>query len=516
MNNGNNTLATITPLNRNGSKSASAHNAKGTTPGKGPDATKKSKLKLDARLEPIREKIESQPKAIQDTLGDTAVAMLLATHKLRERRTGLVNMTRNVTTYPCSCNLKAKLAFPQEMKEDPETKENEKVWNDFIQKTKDEMKKQVLKQGQRIVKFLTEKRLDMFHEQVLIIAEGYIAWYSEIEGLKEPPRLSNHAYGAASIYCYLNAIGPQNGIFDYLCQEQEALLTAFKKKYLTTTAGTPLFTDTELQEMTMLLPDTYKPGTPHRLAMDELLNENHRNPNDDELDDRTITQASQVEATTNLTAAPPPMPADLEHVIYKVRGILDDLVPTLFVNLASYVETSQREKTANAKLEATLKSKKALDMAKVLDSNMAAQDIVAPENMRNLVHSIVDQRIDNKGKQAQKQFTKSAIKDARKKSLGGAGAVKTPPGNKGSGGKQKGAPTKVSFGLTQQQAKRAKKQNSKEPERDYEQLQRQRKTPNPYLSPSTYGRASNPGRGRGSGRGRGASSRGRGRGRGRF
>ena len=148
MTNGNNTYATITPPNRTGSKSYSINNSKGPATGKGMGITVKQKLKLDSRLEPIREQIKSQSPAIQDTLGDTTVAMLLATRKLREWRAGLVNMTRNVTSYPRSCNLKVKLAFPQDMKEDPQTQENVKVWDDYIQKTKDEMKKQVLKQGE--------------------------------------------------------------------------------------------------------------------------------------------------------------------------------------------------------------------------------------------------------------------------------------------------------------------------------------------------------------------------------
>ena len=88
MTNGNNTYATITPPNRTGSKSASTNNSKGLATGKGTDATIKQKLKLDSRLEPIHERIESQPPAIQYTPVDTAVAILLATHKLRERQAG--------------------------------------------------------------------------------------------------------------------------------------------------------------------------------------------------------------------------------------------------------------------------------------------------------------------------------------------------------------------------------------------------------------------------------------------
>jgi hypothetical protein len=405
--------------------------------------------------------------------------------------------------------LKAKLAFPQEMKEDPQTQENEQIWNAYIQTTKNEMKRQVLKQGERIVEFLQEKRLLLFHEKVLIIAEGYFTWFSELEGIEAPPALSNHAYGAVSIYCYFNSIGPSNPIFSYLCEDQETLLKAFKKKYLTTTAGTLLFTESQLQELTMLLPDNDAPGSPRRLEPDQ---------NDNDID-RTQTQPpSQGEQarTEPETPAPTPLPRDLEHVIYKVKDTIYDLVPALFVDLASTVETSQRELTANAKLEASLKSKSALDMAKIIEEDMASQAIVAPENMKTLVNSLVDQRIETKGKLAQKQFTKDAVKEARKKSLGGAHAAKTPPGKHGNGGKQKGLLRKVSFGSTQSSAKRAKKLSTKSPEADYEQLKQQRESRNPYRKSSASGRGFNPGRGRGRGRSHGASNRGRGRGRGRF
>jgi hypothetical protein len=67
-----------------------------------------------------------------------------------------------------------------------------------------------------------------------------------LEGIKAPLILSNHTYSNISIYCYFNSIGPGNNIFSYLCEVQEALLFAFKKKYLTTTAGTPLFSDKQL------------------------------------------------------------------------------------------------------------------------------------------------------------------------------------------------------------------------------------------------------------------------------
>jgi hypothetical protein len=191
-------------------------------------------------------------------------------------------MTRKVSSYPRSCNLKAELAFPHEMKEDSQTRENKQVWEAYILTMKNEMKWQVLKQGKQIVEYLQEKRLLLFHEKVLIIAEGfYFTWFSELEGIEAPLTLWNHAYSAVSIYCYFNSTRPGNQIFSYLCEDQEALLQAFKKKYLATTAGTPLFSKKLLQHLTMLLPDNYLPGSPHCLETDDPLDTNrNRNQND--------------------------------------------------------------------------------------------------------------------------------------------------------------------------------------------------------------------------------------------
>ena len=49
------------------------------------------------------------------------------------------------------------------------------------------MKKYVLKQGEQTVEFLTEKRLALFQDKVLTIAEGYFTWFAELEGLDTPP-----------------------------------------------------------------------------------------------------------------------------------------------------------------------------------------------------------------------------------------------------------------------------------------------------------------------------------------
>jgi hypothetical protein len=128
--------------------------------------------------------------------------------------------------------------------------------------------------------------------------------------------------------------------------------------------------------------DNYELGTARRLDLGTP--DRNRGIGDPKL---TLTAPSQREPTVNPeTPAPMPLPRDLKHVIYKVRNRINDFVPILFVDLIQSVEKSQQELTANAKLEAALKTKKALDIAKVLDSNTASQQIVAPENMATLLN----------------------------------------------------------------------------------------------------------------------------------
>jgi hypothetical protein len=193
--------------------------------------------------------------------------------------------------------------------------------------------------------------------------------------------------------------------------------------------------------------------------------------------DRTQTQASEGEEPA--ADQPHPVPKELETVMYKVKEKLHDLIPALFLDLVLTVEMSQREAKANAKLEASLKTKKTLDLAKILEEDQASQLAVAPENMKDLVNALVDKRIDYKGKQKSNELMKQTLKEARQKSSGGAGTAKTPPGKQGHGGKPRSASKRVSFGATDPPNKRPKKKNTQHPERDYKTLERHRQTPNP-------------------------------------
>ena len=509
---GNNTAATITPPHRVGTVTASSRNSNGPNPNPGSDTKPPPKLKLDARLESIREVIESQPTAIQLTLSDTAVAMLLATKTLRDKRAGFVNLTMNEALIPKSCNIQAKLSFPHEMRDDVKTLENVQKWDDLIKRTREDLKKKIIEQGERTIAFLEEKRQELFNERLLIISEGYVTWFRELEGSEITAPVSNYAYGAACLYCQYNTLDSRNALFTYLCADQDDLLKSFKKAYLTTATGQPLFSNLQLATLTHLLPsDDSTPLSPQR-----------NDPN------MPVTQ--EVEQGANAAAAAiattHPIPRELEHVMWQVKDRLHDLTKALFLDLVLNVESSQREMRANAKLEAALKRKKTLDLAKILEEDQAGQDVIVSATMQDLVNSIVDKRLEHNGRQQQKVLLKSALKEARKKSMGGAKAARASPNKQKHGGSPKENSKRVSFGTTKPPPKRAKKQNTQSPEKDYKALERQRQTPNPYQrrmpnantprAPSRSGRGYYPGRGRGRGQTRGGFSNGRGRGRGRF
>jgi hypothetical protein len=126
--------------------------------------------------------------------------------------------------------------------------------------------------------------------------------------------------------------------------------------------------------------------------------------------------------------------------------------------------------TANAKLEALLKTKKALDMAKIFNIDMAAHIIMPPENMKHLVNSLVDQRIKIKDKQAQKQLTKDAIKEAQKHLWEGLGPPRPLLASTTMTASKKAFYGTCLFWLDPATSQARKKQNMRQPDMDYKQL----------------------------------------------
>jgi hypothetical protein len=413
------------------------------------------------------------------------------------------------------------LDFPKELADDEKTLENVQEWDFFIHKTKNDLKERIVKEGERTADSYQEKRLDSFNNYLLVIAEGYVAWHSAIEGADDIP-LSHHAYGAVSLYCYYKSLQCGHPLFTYLCEDQDSILANFKKKFLTTAAGRPLFSDRQLDKLANILPDDPFEDADTRPEPREL------NPPVNQVP--TMGQPSQPGTRqqpghldrahaeeTNVR-----LPRSLETVLWKVKEVLHDLVPPLFIELCRAVDTSQAIVKANAQMVATLKKKKTLDMAKILEADLASQATVAPENMKDMVNSLVDLRMLHQNNRSKK----AVLKAVRKKSSGGDSTAKSSPGKLNSGGKQNERSRKVTFSNTPStppSAKRPKRHHTTNPESDYTKYkQRQQLPPNPYSqrnprSPSPSGLGTGRGRGRGRGRnqGRGGSNSGRGRGRGR-
>ena len=83
----------------------------------GLDARQATKLEMTAYHKSIHDVIKSQPSAIQATLSNTAVTMLLSMKTLLDKRAGSVNLTMNKSFIPGSCNIQVKLSFLQEMED---------------------------------------------------------------------------------------------------------------------------------------------------------------------------------------------------------------------------------------------------------------------------------------------------------------------------------------------------------------------------------------------------------------
>jgi hypothetical protein len=144
----------------------------------------------------------------------------------------------------------------------------------------------------------------------------------DLEGITTAP-LSNHAYGAACLYCHYKTLYSQNALFTYLCTNQDELLASFKRKYLTTAADKSLFSNAQLANLTMLLPaDGDLTLSPIRI-----------NPLD------PITQEGAA-LENNAKDIPHPVPRELNNVMQKTKDKLYDLIPVLFMDLITSMSNS--------------------------------------------------------------------------------------------------------------------------------------------------------------------------------
>jgi hypothetical protein len=90
-----------------------------------------------------------------------------------------------------------------------------------------------------------------------------------------------------------------------------------------------------------------------------------------------------------------------------VQETLHNLIPPLFIKLCRAVEILQATiLKAKAQLENILNEKKTLDMASILEADLTSQKIVAPENMEELVNSLVDLKMVSQNKKTKKLYSK--------------------------------------------------------------------------------------------------------------
>jgi hypothetical protein len=88
--------------------------------------------------------------------------------------------------------------------------------------------------------------------------------------------------------------------------------------------------------------------------------------------------------------------------MHKVKEKLHDLILKLFLDLDLTVEMSHRKVKVNAKLEATLKTKKTLNLARILEEDQASQLAVTPKSTEDVVNTLAGKQIDYQGRQKQK------------------------------------------------------------------------------------------------------------------
>jgi hypothetical protein len=211
-------------------------------------------------------------------------------------------------------------------------------------------------------------------------------------------------------------------------------------------------------------------------------------------------------------------------VVRKVKDVMSNLISPLFFELASTTEVDQRIQKANAKLEAAMKKRTTLDLGAAIAASLDNEPTVEHKNMESLIDKVVNKKLDEQQRKHTKTAVKQAIKEARKKSLGGGGATSPQPQQQRSGDKRKKRSNNVSFASETNLSntpspKQPRKQQSQNPDSDYQQFLQWKK--NPYWKPpsssnqphSRGGRASFRGRGRGRGHSRGGFKNGRGPGR---
>jgi hypothetical protein len=370
------------------------------------------------------------------------------------------------------------------------------------------------------------------------------------------------------VYSYAKGLPERHDLWTYLEESQNSFLEKVRRDYLTSATGKLLLTDGQLDELadfalTRAEIKAFNPlentgyQSPNRhgngdnndkrtIGSEEDLLPNNANPaGPDEVETTQPPQTATAQAPNPAAGAPgqpnplpPPLGQTLAETqdaaaalkptneqkealeengtdaVRKVKDIMSDLISPLFFGLASTTEVDQRIQKANAKLEAAMKKQSTLDLGAAIAASLDNKPTVEHKNMQSLIDKVVNKKLDEQQRKGTKVAVKLAIKEARKKSLGGGGTTSPQLKQPRSGDKRKKQLNKVSFASgTVPYPKKPRKQQSQSPDSDYQQFLQWKK--NPYWKPngssnpsSRGGRANSRGRGQGRGRSRGSFNNG--------
>jgi hypothetical protein len=104
----------------------------------------------------------------------------------------------------------------------------------------------------------------------------------------------------------------------------------------------------------------------------------------------------------------------ITQVIKKVQWTLAALVPKLFVGLLASTKKQTLFQQANAKLKASLKKSKTIDMSKEIQESLAREPTVAPKSIKTLMWDLLQKELGAERKRTEKQLLKSALASVKK------------------------------------------------------------------------------------------------------
>jgi hypothetical protein len=499
-------MATVTP-GKKGPNRSKAEPASKQAEGDPNGRSGSKQIHIDKRLESARHVLESQPSTMIVPISEASLAMHSTSVEIRLKRSGVSKLETNDDLFPKSIHFMPKFDAPEDLLQTNETKQDTAEFNKLIKDAMIGCKLLIIKQGNRTIGHMEEKRRILFIKNTLTLAGHYATYHRMLHIVPIDTRgLTDTYVGGASLYCYFNGIEKESILFEYLFEDKNDFMTTLKKAATKSATGAPILDDKILDEITVDL-DIGDTKTSAQIDLMPLPYDHDPAPRFDYDNNSDATQGAQImdaEQTQQEEENPFDTPGNRRLIKATAHSLRDIIIP-VFYDTEHAMALVHQEKVANAKLAAAIKQSSSLAIANQVQLALAEETSVQPENMVAVV--------SQQATKIWKQHEKTLIKELRKNTSGGARVTATNPNVQSNGEESKKQPSK--------QATKAKQPSWKQPKRKYEGKPKP-KGANPYptnqRSNKSYhsqhqqGRGGR-GRGRNPGRGRGRGGRGRGRGR---